>query len=263
MSYRMDWQVWLRANKKESAQRLLNRLLKAIDEQVSITSFMPQHGQRGIWECCFSTAEWDVPFAEAVVRCMQMAATVAKAYEWKYAPIGQSALDGDLFSGFFVVTHPSSPGTWLTGLQWAGFTLAPADSPMPAPQPDIDNAYGIAYAYTVWIEAEHWQNGVKSPNLPKSDWSPEDACSDVHVTFENGAFWIATFITYQHVETLRRKFHDTGECLNGRYMHIDDMVLVEKISRECIEEVICNMLQKREFDRAFRLEWTNVKWDDE
>jgi hypothetical protein len=96
--------------------------------------------------------------------------------------------------------------------------------------------------YSIWIEAEEWAPG---------EWTPSDDNSDVIVTFENGERWVATFYSYQNILSLREKNLRTGECLGGRYFCATDMILVDKVSRELIEEVIAEILEQKEFATYF------------
>jgi len=255
MEYRLDWRVWFRANKKESALRLYNRLIKGMEGEHICRVLVPYHGQRGIWECLFSSGNWENTFSEAIVRCLRTAEKVANPGEWRYSRVGNS-IDDDLFTGYFSTRTPDHRGTWLTGLEWADFTLMPAESAVLERKLEVEDNHGITDQYDVWIEADHWGKGQLYPHLPTADWSWDDACSDVSVTFANGVKWIATFVTYQHVASLRQQLSKTGECLAGRYLQIADMVLVEDVSRVTVEEVIRHMLQTREFQRSFRLEFT-------
>lgn len=44
-----------------------------------------------------------------------------------------------------------------------------------------------------------------------------DCNSDVIFELNDGSKWVATFFTYQNIETLRKKNQLSGECLNGIY----------------------------------------------
>ena len=96
--------------------------------------------------------------------------------------------------------------------------------------------------YSIWIEAEECAPG---------EWTPADGNSDVIVTFENGERWVATFFSYQNILSLRGKDRDTGECLGGKYFCATDMILVDEVSRGRIEEVIAEMLGRKEFATYF------------
>ena len=96
--------------------------------------------------------------------------------------------------------------------------------------------------YSLWIEAEEW--------LPE-DWTPVDTNSDVHVAFENGTRWVATFFSYQNILSLAEKNRTTGECLRGKYCWATDMILVDEVSRTRIEEVVAHLLAEGEFEWVF------------
>lgn len=98
--------------------------------------------------------------------------------------------------------------------------------------------------YQIWIEAEAWARG---------EWNVTDDATDVHVRFADGGEWVATFITYLHLQTLRERFRKSGECLGGRYLWITDMLPVEEVSRPAIEEVVRELLATGEFYSIFRL----------
>ena len=97
--------------------------------------------------------------------------------------------------------------------------------------------------FSVWIEAESWEPG---------SWVPNDANSDVVVTWEDGRRWVATFFSYNHIQTLVAKNRATGECLAGTYFWASDMILVDEISRQRIEEVIHDLIASDEFEQVFR-----------
>lgn len=96
--------------------------------------------------------------------------------------------------------------------------------------------------YLIWIEAEEWAPG---------EWSPADANSDVTVTFEDGKRWVATFFSYQNINSLTKKYQEQGDCLGGKYFVATDMILVDEVSRERIEEVISDLLGQNEFEMYF------------
>lgn len=99
-------------------------------------------------------------------------------------------------------------------------------------------------SHYIWIEAEQWALG---------EWNPIDCNSDVIVSFENGAEWVATLFSYQNITTLVEKNKQTGECLHGKYLWASDMILVDKVTRNRIEEVVAHLLAKGEFENIFRI----------
>lgn len=96
--------------------------------------------------------------------------------------------------------------------------------------------------YRIWIEAEVWAPG---------QWDYDDGNTDVIINFDDGARWAATFITYANVTSLTEKNQHTGECLSGKYLWVADMLLVDKISRERIEEVVQYLWVTGEFAQVF------------
>lgn len=97
-------------------------------------------------------------------------------------------------------------------------------------------------SYTIWIEAEEWVSG---------EWIPEDANTDVMVTWADGSRWVASFFSYKNIQTLTQKNKRTGECLSGAYFWSSDMLLIEKVSRQRIEEVIDYLIKENEFETVF------------
>jgi hypothetical protein len=81
---------------------------------------------------------------------------------------------------------------------------------------------------SLWIEAEMWALG----------YDPLDCSSSVNFTLDDETIWSALFVTYQNVETLRKKNEKTGECLHGGYFRAADMILIDSLTRERVQEVL-------------------------
>lgn len=96
----------------------------------------------------------------------------------------------------------------------------------------------------IWIESEH-----SSPILGGETELNDN--SDVIVTFSDHSRAVATFFTYQNIEFLRQKNKHTGECLNGKYFWASDMILVDRINRQEIEELVNHLLEEDQFDWVF------------
>jgi hypothetical protein len=96
--------------------------------------------------------------------------------------------------------------------------------------------------YSIWIEAEAWAEG---------EWNIHDGNTDVFVTFDDGARWVASFFTYRNILSLAEKNKQTGECLSGKYLWATDMILVDEVSRERIEEVIADLIKENDFEKVF------------
>ena len=78
-----------------------------------------------------------------------------------------------------------------------------------------------------------------------------DDNTDVIVSFDDGAVYVASFFTYENIENLRRKNAETGECLSGKYLWASDMILIDRVDRESIEQVIADLLRADSFDTVF------------
>jgi len=100
---------------------------------------------------------------------------------------------------------------------------------------------------TIWIASE-----IKFAiiGIPEEEKEVNDN-SDVIVTFEDGRRYVATFFTYQNIQWLIEKNKRSGECLNGRYFWASDMILVERINRKEITEVIHHLIEEEEFEYVF------------
>ena len=82
-------------------------------------------------------------------------------------------------------------------------------------------------------------------------WTPEDDNTDVVVTWQDGRRWIASFFSYKNIATLMGKNKRTGECRSGAYFWASDMLLIDRVSRQRIEEVIDHLIKEEEFEMIF------------
>lgn len=87
----------------------------------------------------------------------------------------------------------------------------------------------------MWIESEV-KGAISGGEMEAND------NSDVIVTFVDGSRAIATFFTYENIEFLREKNRETGECLSGKFFWTSHMILVDKISRQAVEEIVNHLL---------------------
>lgn len=97
----------------------------------------------------------------------------------------------------------------------------------------------------IWIESEI-TGAIIGGELETND------NSDIIVTFEDGTRNVASFFTYQNIEFLRQKNKRTGECLDGRFFWASDMLIVDKINRKEVEEIINHLLSENEFEYIFK-----------
>jgi hypothetical protein len=96
--------------------------------------------------------------------------------------------------------------------------------------------------FELWIEAESRASG---------EWEPADDVTDAIVTLADGTCWMASFCSYAHVDTLRRRCAASGDCLGGRYQWIADLILIEDTSRATIEAVVRDLLASGALQSAF------------
>ncbi len=94
----------------------------------------------------------------------------------------------------------------------------------------------------IYIAAENWAEG---------EWDYQNDNTDVIVTTNENKRYIATFFTYQNIESLRKKNNETGECFDGKYFWASDMILIDKCSRNNIEKVIQYLINEGEFYQIF------------
>lgn len=76
--------------------------------------------------------------------------------------------------------------------------------------------------------------------------------SDIEVILEDGRIFYATAFTFENIEWLRNKNHKTGECLSGRYFWAKNMLLVKRINRNEIEQVVEHLFRENEFESVFK-----------
>ncbi len=76
--------------------------------------------------------------------------------------------------------------------------------------------------------------------------------TDVVVEMENGDKLIASFFSYQNLETLKSLHQQKGAFLGGKYFWVKGMLMVEKCNRENIEMVIKDLMDEGDFKRVFR-----------
>jgi hypothetical protein len=80
---------------------------------------------------------------------------------------------------------------------------------------------------------------------------PVDDNVDVAVVFETGEHYMATFFTVENLRSLLRKNRNTGECRNGLYTWAVNMIVIERLTREGIAEVVADLMESGAFTTAF------------
>jgi hypothetical protein len=77
---------------------------------------------------------------------------------------------------------------------------------------------------SIWIESE-----LHGPIIGGTVGSDDN--TDVIVTLADGARYVASFFTYENIESLRRRNQETGECSAGKYFWASNMVLIDRLIR--------------------------------
>lgn len=80
---------------------------------------------------------------------------------------------------------------------------------------------------------------------------PEDAHVDVVVTFPDATTWIADFYTFKCLESIREDYRVKGYGLDGAYWAASKVVLVDRVTRERIEQIVDELIEKGTFSYAF------------
>jgi hypothetical protein len=93
----------------------------------------------------------------------------------------------------------------------------------------------------IWISADHWGTG---------QWTPDDDIVDVFVELSDQTRWVATVCAYRHVETLRERWRQSGECLGGSYFWAANLILAADTTRASIEALVSDLLLNGEFEHA-------------
>ena len=88
--------------------------------------------------------------------------------------------------------------------------------------------------------------------LGSQSWDAHDDNIDVEVTLPSGERYAATFFTKNNINTLFKKYTSTGECKSGLYVWSSNMIIVNKIDKDTIIEIIDDMLKCKEFTAAFQ-----------
>ena len=75
---------------------------------------------------------------------------------------------------------------------------------------------------------------------------------DVIVHLVDGSEYVATFFTYENINRIVKAHQQTGEDLSGKYFWASGMILIDRIDRESIEEVIYDLLEQGSFPSTFK-----------
>lgn len=224
MSYRIDWRVIFRAISRGDAELFVRNVLIEFPESTNIISINPWPGVGAEWECYFVTPPMDISCAEVIRKSFTLGKTLG--YLWNLPTMEELGLFDELIRA---TMHSSVPkrNSKFVDLEYATFRVVDATVPMICPEPLREREPLDDKKYTVQIR-----------DCDIDECSLVDAATTAIIHFEDGSIWKARFVTYQHVETLRKEYVKTGVCNGGRFVAVENMILVEHIDRATIEETV-------------------------
>lgn len=80
----------------------------------------------------------------------------------------------------------------------------------------------------------------------------ENEHTDVIVELKNGDLYVASFFTYQYVETLRAENRENGSFLHGDYFWTERLVLTSDITAKNVKRIIEDLRDEGNFNQAFK-----------
>lgn len=90
--------------------------------------------------------------------------------------------------------------------------------------------------FELWLEFEEWVG----------EWDPDSDFCNVAVTLGSGATIGLNVWTYRSIPQIRADCQKDGDSLGGRYLRPPDL-LVERLDRSLLEEVIRDLIENGEF----------------
>lgn len=95
------------------------------------------------------------------------------------------------------------------------------------------------------MESKVMKFSLRTPSGSEIDHSLDDNV-DVLIDVDDGRSFSATFFTIKNLQTLMKRYRDSGECAQGVYVWATDMIVVESISKEIIERVVADLIASGE-----------------
>jgi hypothetical protein len=98
---------------------------------------------------------------------------------------------------------------------------------------------------------------IKSIHITAQDagngrFDPKNGNTDVIISLEDGTKPLASFFSYENINSLRRQHQFNGDFSNGSYFWNKNMILVEECSLQTIESVVNDIIEEGNFPEAFR-----------
>ena len=95
--------------------------------------------------------------------------------------------------------------------------------------------------FKLWLEFEEVDLG--------DDWDPKNEFCNIQVSLTDGRRYGITVWSYQFFQTSISNDKTSGKSLNGMYQ-VPPGLLVEELTRDCIEKVIKDLVDKGDLEKA-------------
>ena len=83
-------------------------------------------------------------------------------------------------------------------------------------------------------------------------FNPKHECVDVKLITKDGEEYYSNFITKSYIEWLFEKNKKTGECADGTYFCMPEMVIVEEINKKNIRNTIDELIENLSIEKYFK-----------
>jgi len=80
----------------------------------------------------------------------------------------------------------------------------------------------------------------------------EDGPVDFQVEVDTGAVFAGTIATLSQLQKLMDRWATTGECLGGRYLWMDSLIIVSRLADRDVADVMTDLIKTSELERALR-----------
>lgn len=87
---------------------------------------------------------------------------------------------------------------------------------------------------------------------PETQLDYNNSNTDVIVQMDSGEKYIASFLTYENLESLRKENLGSGLFLKGKYFWTQNMLMIDNCSKESIQTVVNYLLDNGDFTEVFK-----------
>jgi hypothetical protein len=94
-------------------------------------------------------------------------------------------------------------------------------------------------------------HGIDSIDFVNEAISFSDDNVDVVIRLAGGEIFYATFFTLKNLESIMKRYKETGECLSGRYLWAKNMIVVDDLHEKTIHAAIHDLVLSGEYLHAF------------